>query len=114
MTLRQEANAIVCWAFRNGFLEELHAGEYSNLLENPSLSRISSVEMKRLMIECCVKMTHILRLRDENPTEYERQVEFFTRPTRKTGSLNEHHPACRLTLSHRMEIHRLSDTPQEA
>jgi len=39
------------WAFRNGYLEKLHAGKYSELLEKPGLSRITDVEMKKLMIQ---------------------------------------------------------------
>src|ERR1044072_2130071 len=40
-TLRDEANAIVACAFRNGPLEDLHAGKYSELLEDRTLSRIT-------------------------------------------------------------------------
>jgi hypothetical protein len=50
ITIRVEANAITCWAFRNGYLEELHAGKYSELLEQPGLSRFTDTEMKKLMI----------------------------------------------------------------
>jgi len=33
-TVREEANALTCCAFRNGYIEELHAGKHSPLLEN--------------------------------------------------------------------------------
>src|SRR5947207_1140107 len=62
---REEANAITCFAFRNGFIEELHAGKYSQLLENPDLSRITDAEMKKLMIDASQKMAEILRLKEE-------------------------------------------------
>ena len=55
-TLRDEANAIVASAFRNGPLEDLHAGEWSELLENEKLSRITDEEMKALMINACEAM----------------------------------------------------------
>jgi hypothetical protein len=40
-TKREEANALTCCAFRNGYLEDLHAGKHSELLEKPELSRIT-------------------------------------------------------------------------
>ena len=33
MTIREEANALTCCAYRNGTIEELHAGKHSALLE---------------------------------------------------------------------------------
>src|SRR5947209_4002632 len=36
-TVRDEANAIVAHAFRNGPIEDLHAGKYSELLSDASL-----------------------------------------------------------------------------
>ncbi len=77
LTSREEANAIVCWAFRNGFLEELHAGERSALLESSKYSRITNAEMKKLMVECATKMAEILQLRDRNPAKYWSQIMFF-------------------------------------
>lgn len=77
-TTREEANAITVWAFRNNnFLESLHRGQYSALLENPALSRITEEEMKRLNIEISAKIAEILTLRDTDPVEYERQIDFF-------------------------------------
>lgn len=49
-TTRDEANALVAYAFRNGPIENLHAGKYSELLENENLSRITDDEMKTLMV----------------------------------------------------------------
>ena len=74
---REEANAITCFAFRNGFIEELHAGKYSQLLENPDLSRITDAEMKKLMIDASQKMVEILRLKEEEPEKYWRLVAWF-------------------------------------
>jgi hypothetical protein len=70
-TVRDEANAIVAFAFRNGPLENLHAGEYSaDLIENPNLSRITDAEMKQLMLFACEAVEKALRLRDEDPKAY--------------------------------------------
>lgn len=52
LTLRDEANAIVRSAVRGGFLEDLHAGAYSPLLDDPGLSRTTNDEMRKLMVEC--------------------------------------------------------------
>ena len=41
LTLRDEANAITAHAFRNGFLEDLHAGRWSPMLSDPGVSRIT-------------------------------------------------------------------------
>ena len=76
-TVREEANAITVWAFRNGYIEELHAGKYSELLEQPGLSRITDVEMKKLNIGISSKIAEILTLRDTNPGEYERNIAYF-------------------------------------
>jgi hypothetical protein len=79
-TIREEANAITVWAFRNNeFLETLHAGKYSELLEQPGLSRITDPEMKRLNIEISTKVAEILTLRDTDTADYERHIEFFLR-----------------------------------
>ncbi len=74
MTLREEANAIVAHVFRNGFIEDLHAGIVEEKLLDPKYSRITNDEMKKLMIECCEKMEKLLRLRDENPQAYKEKL----------------------------------------
>ena len=74
---REEANAITCFAFRNGFIEELHAGKSSKLLENPELSRITDAEMKKLMIEASQKMAELLRVKESDPEKYWRLIADF-------------------------------------
>lgn len=69
-TLRDEANAIVAWAFRNGPLEDLHAGKHSRLLEDSSMSRIIDAEMKELMLWACEKVETLLRLKETDPSRY--------------------------------------------
>jgi hypothetical protein len=51
ITARDFANVLVVGAFRNGFIETLHAGNDSDLLADPTLSRITDLEMKKLNIE---------------------------------------------------------------
>lgn len=73
-SLRDEANAIVASAFRNGPLEDLHAGKYSELLEQKELSRITDDEMKELMINACEKMEELLRLKETDPQKYAEEI----------------------------------------
>jgi len=70
VTLREEANAMVAHVFRNGYLEDLHAGVVEERFLDPKYSRITDDEMKTLMIECCEKMAKLLELRDKAPQEY--------------------------------------------
>jgi hypothetical protein len=73
-TIRDEANAIVAYAFRNGPIENLHAGKYSPLVEDSSLSRITNEEMKSIMISACRKIEELLLLKENDPDEYERRI----------------------------------------
>lgn len=69
-TTRDEANAIVAYAFRNGPIEDLHAGQDSELLKNADLSRITDDEMKTIMLTACRRLEELLRQRDSDPEEY--------------------------------------------
>jgi hypothetical protein len=70
-TLRDEANALTAFAFRNGFLEDLHAGKSSPILDQPGYSRISDDEMRRLMIEASANLEKMMRMKQEEPAKYE-------------------------------------------
>lgn len=76
-TIREEANALTCCAFRNGYLEELHAGKYSELLEKPELSRITDKEMKKLMIGASAKLAELLQMKETDPDKYWKLVKHF-------------------------------------
>lgn len=71
-TYRDHANVLTLLAFRNGPIENLHAGKSSALLEDPELSRITDEEMKTLMIAASAKLAELLVLRDSNPDAYAR------------------------------------------
>ena len=79
LTPREEANAITCNAFRNGFLEDLHAGKHSPVLEDSNISRITDEEMKKLMIESSVRVETLLRMKEESPDEYWQLIESYTK-----------------------------------
>jgi len=76
-TLRDEANAIVAQAFRNGPIENLHAGKYSELLSDSSLSRITDKEMKEIMINACKCVEKLLRVKEEKPKEYNTDIKKY-------------------------------------
>lgn len=76
-TIREEANALTCCAFRNGYLEDLHAGKYSELLEQPRLSRITDTEMKKLMIGASSKLAELLEMKEKDPEHYQKLLNHF-------------------------------------
>ena len=65
-----QANVLTLLAFRNGPIEDLHAGKNSPLLEDKTLSRITDAEMKTLMIAASRKLAELLTLRDEDPEAF--------------------------------------------
>jgi hypothetical protein len=69
-TYRDQANVLTLLAFRNGPIEDLHAGMSSPLMENPKLSRITDEEMKTLMIAASKKLAELLTLRDSDPDAF--------------------------------------------
>jgi len=78
-TLRDEANAIVALAFRNGPIEDLHAGKSSELLSNLELSRITDDEMKTIMLNACEQVAKLLELKETDPEQYYRQMLSYNR-----------------------------------
>jgi hypothetical protein len=76
-TLRDEANALAAYAFRNGPLETLHAGKSYTLLSDPSLSRITEDEMKELMIYASERLEDLLKLRESDPASYKHLVQAY-------------------------------------
>jgi hypothetical protein len=76
-TIRDEANALTAFAFRNGPIENLHAGKSSPLTADPSLSRITDDEMKELMINASEMLATVLALRDSDPDKYRRFIQDY-------------------------------------
>lgn len=76
-SVRDEANALTAYAFRNGPLENLHAGKASPLTDDPALSRITDDEMKNLMINASEHLAKMLALRDRDPDQYRRFVKAY-------------------------------------
>lgn len=82
-TIRDEANALTVLAFRNGYIEELHAGRHHEVLDDPDISRITDDEMKTLMIQASEQLARLLHLRETNPDKYKKEMELGARYTYK-------------------------------
>ena len=67
-TLRDEANAICAYAFRNGSIEDIHAD-----------GRISDEEMKRLMIQASEMLAKLLAKKHDLPAEYQQFIRDYHR-----------------------------------
>ena len=77
LTLRDEANALTAFAFRNGPLEHLHSGQFSPLTDDPSLSRITDAEMKEIMINASEHLAAALETRESDPDKYRRFIQDY-------------------------------------
>ncbi|MBN9617185.1 MAG: hypothetical protein BGO25_03030 [Acidobacteriales bacterium 59-55] len=70
-----EAKAIVARAFRNGPIEDLHAGKVCPVCSaDPNYSRISDAEMKALMKAAVNQIYKLLWLRDHDIDGYAEAV----------------------------------------
>ena len=80
--LVREAKAIVVLAFRNGPIEDLHAGKPCPACEGKAgYSRISAAEMKVIMKNAVNHVYKLLRLKADDPESYERQIAYGERCT---------------------------------
>ena len=80
--LVREAKAIVALAFRNGPIEDLHAGKMCpNCEGNAAYSRITDAEMKVIMASAVDRVYRLLKLKASDTVEYERQIAFGARYT---------------------------------
>jgi hypothetical protein len=82
--LIREAKSIVALAFRNGPIEDLHAGKPCPACEGKAgYSRISDAEMKVVMKNAVKHVYKLLRLKVEDPALYAREIAFGERHTAK-------------------------------
>ena len=78
--LAREAKAIVALAFRNGPIENVHAGKPCPTCNGaPEYSRITDDEMKAIMKSAVDRVYTLLRLTKADPEGYARQIAFGTR-----------------------------------
>jgi hypothetical protein len=81
LTARDLANALIAGSVRNGFLETLHAGSVSPLLDDPALSRITDAEMKKLMVESSAELALRLSQFFSAPEAFADWLQFIRRYT---------------------------------
>jgi hypothetical protein len=80
--LVREAKAIVALAFRNGPIEDLHAGKPCPACEGQTgYSRISDADMKTIMRNAVKQVYKLLRLKAADPDGYERKIAYGERCT---------------------------------
>jgi len=96
--IAREAKAIVALAFRNGPIEDLHGGRpCPTCAGRGGFSRITDDEIKAIIKHAVNHVYQLLVLRDENPVEYERKIQFGERYTAKWDKpempRRRHHPA---------------------
>lgn len=80
--LAREAKAIVALAFRNGPIEDIHAGSPCPVCNGkPEFSRISDEEMKLIMKNAVNRVYALLCLKSCDPDGYAEQIAFAQRYT---------------------------------
>jgi hypothetical protein len=80
--LASEAKAIVGLAFRNGPIEDVHAGKVCPVCDgSPEYSRITDDEMKAMMKSAVNVVYKLLWHRDYDSEAYRRSIEYGVRFT---------------------------------
>ena len=80
--IAREAKAIVALAFRNGPIEQIHAGRSCpTCAGRAGFSRITDDEMKAIMKNAVNRLYQLLVLKEEDPDEYESKIQFGERYT---------------------------------
>jgi hypothetical protein len=78
--LAREAKALVALAFRNGPIEDVHAGKSCPACDGkPGYSRISDAEMQLIMKAAVNRIHTLLGLKANDSDEYERQIAYGER-----------------------------------
>ena len=87
--LAREAKAIVALAFRNGPIENVHAGRLCPVCEGQAgFSRITDEEMKLIMKSAVDRVYELLCLRADNPAAYESRIRFGAQYTTRWDEPN--------------------------
>jgi hypothetical protein len=81
--LAAEAKSLVVLAFRNGPIEDVHAGkECPTCVGKSEYSHITPAEMKNIMKQAVGTVYKLLWLKRNDPGKYEAALEFGNRHTR--------------------------------
>lgn len=80
--IAREAKAIVALAFRNGPIEQIHAGRSCpTCTGRAGFSKITDDEMKLVMKNAVNRLYELLLLKEEDPVEYKSKIQFGERYT---------------------------------
>ena len=83
LELAGEAKSIVALAFRNGPIEDVHAGRDCPTCSGKSeYSRITQIEMKNIMKKAVDTVYKLLWMKKNDPEKYEATLEFGKRYAR--------------------------------
>jgi len=83
LALAREAKSLVALAFRNGPIEDVHAGkECPTCAGKSEYSHITQSEMKNIMKQAVDTVYKLLWLRQNDPEKYEATLEFGNRYSR--------------------------------
>jgi len=94
--LAVEAKALVALAFRNGPIEDLHAGRPCPACSGkPEISHISDDEMKDLMKSAVNTLYQLLWLREHEPSSYQEKLALGRRYTMRWDDPELKRPARR-------------------
>ena len=78
----REAKAIVALAFRNGPIEDLHAGKVCPTCDGSAdYSHVTDADMKRIMEKAVDVMYRLLCMKLDDPARYASQIDFGARYT---------------------------------
>jgi len=81
--LAAEAKSLVALAFRNGPIEDVHAGrECPTCAGKPEYARITDAEMKNIMKNAVDTAYKLLWMKKNDPEKYEASIELGSRYTR--------------------------------
>jgi hypothetical protein len=80
--IAREAKAIVALAFRNGPIEDMHAGKLCpTCAGKPEYTHITQNEMKRIMQNAVDQVYRLLALKENDPEKYEAMIDFGAKYT---------------------------------
>ena len=83
LALAREAKSLVALAFRNGPIEDVHAGrECPTCAGKTEYSRITDIEMKTIMKNAVDTLYKLLWTKKNDPEKYEASIELGNRYTR--------------------------------
>ena len=81
--LTTEAKSVVALAFRNGPIEDVHAGKECPLCAGkPEYSHITQDEMKNIMKQAVDTVYNLLWLKQNDPEKYAEKLEYGDRCTK--------------------------------